>query len=144
MLIGSYQTTLAENGRCALPAKFRKELGDKAVVARWYEGCLVIVKLTALQELLHRVTGESKTITGSVRDTDRFLLGSAYEVELDVQGRFVLSKELRDYAKLSESVVFVGLGDRVEIWSVEAWTKQEQYVAEHASEMVELLSKNGG
>jgi len=141
MLIGQYYTKLTEKGRCALPKKFRKLIGDKAIIAKWYEGCLVVVGRTSWVALLTKLTGKSEIITGPVRDTDRFILGSAFEFETDSQGRFVLPKVLRDYAALDEEIVFVGLGDRVEIWSKASWIEREEYIQKHASQMVEKLAK---
>ncbi len=141
MLIGQYYTKLTEKGRCALPKKFRGQLGDKAIIAKWYEGCLIVVGKASWVALLTKLTGKSEIITGPVRDTDRFILGSAFEYETDSQGRFVIPKVLRDYAALGEEIVFVGLGNRVEIWSKESWVEREAYIQKHASELVEKLAK---
>lgn len=141
MLIGQYYTKLTQKGRCALPKNFRKELGEKAIIAKWYEGCLVIVGSGHWQELLTKLTGTSVVITQPVRDTDRFILGSAFEFETDLQGRFVIAKVLREYAGLRDEIVFVGLGARVEVWNVNTWRQREDYVQKHASELVEKLAK---
>ena len=90
--------------------------------------------------LMNKLTGRSEIITQPVRDTDRFILGSAFEVELDDQGRMVIPKSLRDYAGLTSDVVFLGLGNRVEIWDKSVWEKREEYIQEHAEELVEKLA----
>jgi MraZ protein len=142
MLVGQYIQKISTKGRTALPAKFRQVLGKDVIVAKWYEGCLVIVDGKSWQALLLKLTGKSEIITAPVRDTDRFILGSAFEVNLDNQGRFVIPKLLREYAGLAEEAVFVGLGDRVEIWDKKGWEERERYVQKHASEMVEKLAKD--
>ncbi len=75
----------------------------------------------------------------SVRDIDRFILGSAFELTVDDQGRVLVPEVLSEYASLKEDVVFVGLGDRIEIWSRDEWLKREKHVAIHASELMEKL-----
>jgi len=140
MLIGHYITKLSDKGRSALPAKYKKEIGQKAIIAKWYEGCLVVVSQTSWNALLNKLTGRSEMITAPVRETDRFILGSAFEIELDSQGRFVIPKSLREFAKLSEEIMFVGLGDRVEIWDKEVWKVKEDYIQENAAEFLEKLS----
>jgi len=142
MLIGQYQTKLDEKGRCPVPAKFRSQLTKKAVVAKWYEGCLVFVSEEGWDALLEKLTAKSEIITNPVRDTDRFLMGSAFEVELDSQGRFVIPKLLRDYANLAEDVTFVGLGKRVEIWDSKNWSKKELEVSRVAESLVENIAKD--
>lgn len=42
MFSGQYQHSLDAKGRIAVPAKFRNELGDMAVVTRHVDGCLSI------------------------------------------------------------------------------------------------------
>jgi MraZ protein len=140
MLIGQYLVKLTEKNRTALPKKFRDELGGKIIIARWYEGCLVIVSDKDWTGLLTKLTGISQLITQPVRDTDRFILGSAFEIELDDQGRFVIPKILKDYAALGIEVVFVGLGNRVEIWNTENWRRRETYIQKNAAAMIEKVS----
>lgn len=111
------------------------------IVAKWYEGCLVLIGEANWEALLNRLTGQSKVITAPVRDTDRFVLGSAYELDTDDQGRVILPSSLTNYAKLSKKVVFVGLGDRAEIWDKDEWAKRELYIARHAGEFIEKLAE---
>lgn len=141
MLIGQYDAVLTDKGRLALPKRFREALGVRVIVAKWYEGCLVVVSSDSLNSLLNRLTAESKYITGSVRDTDRFILGSAFEVDLDKQGRFVVPKYLRDFAALSGDVVFLGLGGRVEIWDKNVWIKREEYIQKNAEGLIESIAQ---
>ncbi len=140
MLVGQYATKLTEKGRAAMPVHFRRQIGDAAIIAKWYEGCLVVVSQESWQELLQKLTGKSEIITAPVRDTDRFILGSAFEFTLDEQGRFVIPKLLRDYARLDEDIIFVGLGNRIEMWNKTEWEEREKYVQEHAGEMIEKLA----
>jgi MraZ protein len=140
MLLGSYSGILSLQRRIAIPKKFRRQLGGKLIIAKWYEGCLIVVGQTSWEALLNRLTGEEKTITAPVRDTDRFILGSAYEIEPDGQGRVVIPASLASYATLKKDIVFIGLGDRVEIWEREGWQQREKFVGAHAGEFIEKLA----
>lgn len=140
MYLGTYRGILSPKRRVAIPASFRRELGEKFIVAKWYEGCLVLVSTGNWNALLERLRGDTKIISRGVRDTDRFILGSAYELEPDEQGRVVLPASLAFYAELKNQVSFIGLGDRVEIWDKEAWQKREEFVAKHAGEVLEKLA----
>ena len=142
MLIGSYYANLGLKRRVAVPKKFLKELGNELIVAKWYEGCLVIVNKGHWEALLKKLTGVAETITKGVRDTDRFILGSAYEVTADFQGRVVIPASLVAYAKFGNRLVFIGLGSRVEIWDKEGWEEREKFVSEHASEFIEKLAND--
>src|SRR3990172_10262047 len=112
MLIGSYLGNLSDARRVAVPKKFLNELGEKSVLAKWYEDCLILVSLDFWDKLLIRLTGGTKVVALGVRDIERFILGSAFETEPDAQGRVVIPELLASYAELKSDVIFVGLGDR--------------------------------
>jgi len=142
MIIGNYSSKLTQGRRLAIPSKFRTKLGKKLIVARWYENCLVLVSQNNWEALLTKLSGKSEFLTSPVRDTDRFILGSAFEVQPDSQGRVLLSEDLVKHANLDSEVVFIGLGDRVEIWSKSDWNKRQLYLSENASELIEKVAKD--
>jgi len=144
MLIGSYTAILSPKRRIAIPKKFLNQLGLKPILAKWYEGCLVLVARKSWEALLKRLTGEEKIITRAQRDTDRFILASAYELFPDKQGRVIIPEQIASYAGIKNEAVFLGLGDRVEIWDKNAWKTREEYVAKEAAELLERLSKKNG
>lgn len=141
MLIGIYVSSISPKRRVAIPKKFRDELGINPILAKWYEGCLVLVSKENWNALLKRLTGRELVITQAVRDTDRFILGSAFELEPDNQGRIIIPANISGYAELTKEVVFLGLGDRVEIWNRDAWEKREELVAKQASGLIEGIAK---
>jgi MraZ protein len=141
MLIGQYTSKLTDKDRVSVPKKVRRELGEELIVARWYENCLVLVSRDTWKKLLVRLTGRSNLIVAPVRDVDRFIWGLAFEVKLDKQGRFIMPKALLTYAGIKSDVVFVGLGDRVEIWAEEKWSDLEGTVEEKAARAIERIAK---
>ena len=58
-------------------------------------------------------------------EIQRFLFGSAYDVEVDKQGRASVPAPLREYAGLKSDIVIVGLEGIAEIWDKEAWDARE-------------------
>lgn len=142
MLIGSYQTNLGDKRRVAVPKKFLVELGDKPILAKWYEDCLILVSSEFWQRLFERLTGGRKTISLGVRDIERFILGSAYETEPDRQGRIIIPEILSEYAKFKKELVFVGLVDRVEIWPKEVWDEKSKKLQLSTKEYIEKLSES--
>ena len=140
MLIGQFRSKTNPKGRVAFPKKFRDELGDSLVVTVGYENSLMVVSGKDWQSLIES-TADKPFILGSARDTNRFLLGEATEVELDEQGRFVLPSYLRDHAKIKEEVVFLGLNKYVEIWDKSVWEEYQKYLNEHIGEIAEKLGQ---
>jgi MraZ protein len=142
MLIGSYLGNLSDKRRVAVPKKFIKELGERPILAKWYEDCLILVSSEFWEKLLGRLTGGLKVASLVSRDIERFILGSAYELEPDGQGRVVIPEILAEYAKFKENLIFVGLGDRVEIWPKEVWDQKSQDLAKVTKEQIEELAKD--
>ena len=133
---------LSDARRVAVPKKFLKELGENPILAMWYENCLILVSSAFWERLLERLTGGKKTVSLGVRDIERFILGSAFETEPDPQGRIVIPEILSSYAAFGRDLVFVGLVDRVEIWSKAAWDEKSLNLAKTTKEYIEELSKN--
>lgn len=142
MIIGQYVSKVTSARRIAFPKAFRDEISKSFVLTRWYEKCLIAVSKSNWEILTKRVVGENKFLNSPIRDTERFIFGSAYVVKSDKQGRVVLPKSLMDYAKIATDVVFVGLGDRIEIWDKKEWEKREIYAATHANSMLETIAKD--
>lgn len=142
MLIGQYRTKISPKGRLALPKKFREELGDNLVITVGYEGSLMVVAAKEWKSLIEATEGKP-FIFGSARDTNRFLLGEASEVDLDEQGRCVLPQYLRQYAKIEDEAVFLGLNKYVEIWDKKIWEEYQQNLNENSDKIAEKLSEIG-
>jgi DNA-binding transcriptional regulator/RsmH inhibitor MraZ len=56
MLIGSYIGNLGDKHRTAIPKRFLEEIGTQVVLAKWYEGCLILVETKFWNEILARLT----------------------------------------------------------------------------------------
>lgn len=141
MLIGQYKSKLTDKDRVAIPKKFREELGNELIIARWYEQSLVLVSVSGWKALRNRLIGDKGLVVLPVRDIDRFILGSAFEIKVDAQGRFVLNEALKTYAQVKDEVTFVGLEDRVEVWSTQNWEELERVAREKATKAIEELAK---
>lgn len=125
MLIGQYEGKFGAKNRIALPKKFREILGDKLIVTLGYENSLIVVSEKGWKALLEGTEGKP-FIQSETRETQRFLLGGASNVELDGKGRFIIPGYLRDFAKIKTDVVFLGLSRYVEIWDKERWEEYRQ------------------
>src|SRR5664279_4974049 len=113
MLIGQYEGKIGEKHQAALPKKFREELGDKLIITKGFENCLIIVSEENWKTLLEGTEGKPFT-SKSTREMQRFLLGNASDVDLDTKGRFVIPEYLRNFANITEDIVFVGISRFVE------------------------------
>ena len=54
--------------------------------------------------------------------------------DLDKQGRFLVNKNLREFAEIERDVMIIGVSDRIEIWSKEKWDKYSE--AEYSDDAI--------
>jgi len=138
MLIGQYKAKTSISGRVAFPKKFREEMGDDLIVTVGYEKSLMVVSKNNWEEVVKPL--EAKPfIDNSTRDTYRYLLGQAVEVQLDDQGRCVLPDYMREYSEMKDEAIFLGLGKYVEIWSKEDWQTHQLFLTKNSSQIAEKL-----
>jgi MraZ protein len=139
MLIGQYEHTIDNKKRLALPSKFRGELGDKVVITRGVESCLVVYTEAEWKIFSERLS--SLTISQSeARSFTRMMLAGAMEVSLDKLGRILVPDYLKNYAGLKKNITICGLSNRLEIWDSEKW---EAYKIEAEKGVDEVVSKLG-
>jgi division/cell wall cluster transcriptional repressor MraZ len=63
------------------------------------------------------------------------------EVELDSNGRVLMPDKLKRHAGIDKDVVLVGVRDRAEIWSKEAWDKYEASHGDLLQHLDEVLGR---
>ena len=122
MLMGEYRNSIDTKGRIVIPSKFREELGNKIILTRGLDGSLFIYSEDAWNKLTEKLQTLSFTEKES-RNFTRFLLSGANTLEFDKQGRIIIPSYLKEYANFSKEVVLVGVLNRVELWSCDAWDK---------------------
>ncbi len=142
MLIGEYTHRIDPKKRLAIPARFRKELGEKAVITKGLDQCLVLYPLTewekVAEELSKLPTGKSEN-----RNFVRDFFSKATDVELDALGRILIPEYLKNLADLKEKVVIVGIYKRLEIWNEEKWNDYKTRVEKQTDVLAEKLGELG-
>ncbi|MDD4803655.1 MAG: division/cell wall cluster transcriptional repressor MraZ [Candidatus Pacebacteria bacterium] len=142
MLIGEYIHTLDEKKRVSLPVKFRKEMGKKIIITAGLDNCLWIFTLAQWKKISERL-GEFSMLQADNRSFNRYMFGSATEVEVDSIGRILLPEFLVTRANLKSKVSVIGVQDRVEIWNEENWKDYKGVVEKQADQLAEKLGQAG-
>ncbi len=128
MFLGEYEHTIDSKGRLAVPAKFRIQMDQGAVISKGMGTCLSVYTTARWEEKSAELV-EGKA-SDQLRDFERRIYPSASEIELDGQGRMVIPAKLRTYANLSNEVTVAGVRDHIEIWDRATWqTYQENLEA---------------
>lgn len=138
MFIGEYIHTIDHKRRLAIPSKFRKSLGEKAVISQGLDNCLVIYPIEEWQKKAGKLENLPDSQV-SARTFSRIILSGASEVELDNLGRVLIPEHLKKYASLKKSVAILGLSNRIEVWDEVDWkeykSKMEKTVEEFAQQL---------
>ena len=121
-MYGKYRHTVDPKGRLFVPSKLRDELGEAFYVTLGLDHCLSVYTEAGWQSILDKYNA----LPISQARKMRFLFANAAKCELDSQGRIVIPQKLRKYASLEKDVVIIGVNDRAEIWSADAWNAQEE------------------
>ncbi|OGZ35776.1 MAG: cell division/cell wall cluster transcriptional repressor MraZ [Candidatus Portnoybacteria bacterium RIFCSPLOWO2_01_FULL_43_11] len=141
MFIGEYAHSIDNKKRLAIPSKFRKELGPKAVITRGLDQCLVIYPLKEWNLLADKI-GKLPISQMEARGFTRIMLAGAMDAELDKLGRILIPDYLKKYANLKKNVIITGLYNRLEIWDKDKWNayrvKMEKEMGDSVSKLGEL------
>ena len=121
-MTGTYEHSIDAKGRLFIPAKLREELGVSFYLAMGVDACLAIYPQSTWDRLTEKLAARPMSQSRAMRP----LVANAAKCELDSQGRIVIPQKLRRYAVLDKDVVIIGVHDRAEIWSADAWAAQEE------------------
>jgi len=142
MLIGEYTHTIDAKKRLAIPAKFRRELGARAVITRGLDNCLFVFPLKEWQKLVEKLSN----LPIGQRDTrgfSRLMLAGASESGLDSLGRILVPDYLKSYAQLKKNVIIAGVYNRLEIWDKARWDAFKRQSEKEVDNMAERLGELG-
>lgn len=142
MLIGEYRHNIDAKKRVAVPAKFRREIGEKAVITKGQEKCLLVYPVGEWEKVAEKL---SQLPTGSAdnRNFLRVLLSGATEVDIDALGRILIPDYLKDFAELKDKAVIAGLYKKLEIWNEDNWNAHKAKIENQADALAEKLGELG-
>jgi MraZ protein len=139
MFLGRFDHVLDEKGRLAIPARFRADLQGGMVLTRGNDRCLNLFPEARWAEIAARLDALPMG-DPNARNLRRAAFAAAEPVELDKQGRIVVSERLRAYAGISGNVAVVGMNSYLELWDQTAWDAVESQVEEQGETLASQLA----
>ena len=129
IFFGTFEHSLDERGRIAIPARYRSAFVDGGILRRGPEGCAELYTQASFDEEVQRRLGsENGNRRTSGRRVRRAFLPDAFGVELDRQGRILAPAPIRDEANLVGKILIIGCGDYLELWHPERWAQERARV----------------
>lgn len=118
MLLGEYSHTIDAKGRLFIPSRYREELGESFVIAKYADNCIAVYSRPVWERFVEKLLSypDIKSLS-----TKRVIFSSAQEVEPDQQGRILIGVKLRAFAKLEKEVTIIGMSDHAEIWATDVF-----------------------
>ena len=131
---GATKVNLDAKGRMAIPTRYRERLGSRCggeiVVTVDRDHCLLIYPLPDWEELERKLV-RLPSMNKVARNIVRIMVGYATEVDMDSNGRILVSRELRDFAGLDKAAMLIGQGNKFELWDEDAWIeKRDAWLAD--------------
>jgi MraZ protein len=142
MFIGEYTYNLDTKRRLAIPAKFRRSLGKKAVITRGLDNCLFLFTEKEWKILAEKIS-KLPLSQADARGFARIMLAGACQVNIDNLGRILIPEYLKKYAGLRKRVVIAGIANRIEIWDEEKWREYQKKTEKEAGDIAERLKELG-
>jgi len=119
---GRFDHLFDEKGRVSIPAKFRDVLErdghDRLYITNFiYNGerCLSLYP-PAEWDKLNALLAEKQQFDPLVQKLETFMIGGAFEVPVDKQGRVLVPERLRAWAKFGREVTFSARRNHFQLW----------------------------
>ncbi len=148
MFYGEYEHTIDKKGRLIIPSKFRESFKEydveKLYITRGLDKCLFVFTESEWKSQESKFKSVSFTKSES-RKFNRIYFAGASQIECDKQGRILIPKYLKEYAGIKRDVMIVGVSNRIEVWSRDAWQHYYNGAKESFEDIAEkLMMQEGG
>lgn len=142
LLTGTYECKVDAKGRLMMPVAIKKQLAsllqDGFVLRRSvFQKCLELYPMNEWQALMKKMNGLNKFKKKNNDFIRRFNAG-AKMVEVDVNGRLLVPKDLIAFANISKNIVVASAINIIEIWDKDLY---EQAIDDAALDFADLAEE---
>jgi len=142
MFHGDAKCTVDDKSRIIFPAKFRKDIkthsNNKLILTRGLDGCILVYPYIEWEKIEKKLA-KLNTFDPKKRFFLRKFMPYVNECELDSQNRLLIPQQLKEFAKLENEVMVLGMVRTIEIWNPNAKAKYDESYEigyEQVSEMI--------
>ncbi len=128
IFLSTYENKIDSKGRVSVPAAFRSVLevqSQPLILTRSLtDDCLQGQGAARMQQIVE-VLDTMDALSPEVQMLQA-MLAHAQEMKMDSEGRIFLPEEFLSFAKLEQTVMFVGIGRLFEIWNPATYRAREE------------------
>lgn len=144
---GNMEARTDTKGRIFLPAAFRKQLQaapeDMLIMRKdVFQDCLVLYPESVWNEELNELRKHLKKWNSRHQQIFRQFVSDVEMLTLDSNGRFLIPKRYLQVAGIQNDVRFVGMDNRIEIWSKEKAETSFMDPAEFGASLEEVMKED--
>ena len=126
-LIGTYECKVDTKGRVMMPISLKKQLSklinDGFVLKRSvFNHCIEMYPVSEWSKLMDKLNGLNRFKKKNNDFIRRFTAG-VKSVEMDISGRFLISKDLLKFASIDKEIVVSSAVNILEIWNKSTYEK---------------------
>ena len=142
LLTGTYECKVDAKGRLMMPAAIKKQLApilQEGFVMRRsvFQKCLELYPMTEWQALMKKMNALNKFKKKNNDFIRRFTAGAKI-VEVDINGRLLVPKDLTVFANISKNIVVASAINIIEIWDKDLY---EQAIDDAAIDFADLAEE---
>ncbi len=142
VFLGEFEYKCDSKNRFRLPVKFKKNIDGSIVLTKGSSGCIYVMQESVFQEFVNKAS-QLPMFDLDAQKPLRLLFSSASLLEEDGQGRYLLPSNLKNYAGINSEIVFIGTGNKIELWAKEKWQEYLKKEQGNFDELLQGLSKYG-
>ncbi len=142
--LGNIEAKIDAKGRAFLPSTFRKVLqgsGEERLVLRKdvFQPCLVLYPESVWNEQMDLMRSKLSRWNKQHQEVFRKFVSEVEILTLDGNGRFLIPKRYQRMAEIEQDVKFTGMGDTIEIWSIQKAASQQMQAEAFGQALEELM-----
>lgn len=146
MFRGIFHNSMDDKGRLSIPSRLREQIKSghetPLVLTLGFDQCLFLYPMDAWKKIEDQLSSLN-SLNPEVRQFQRMILGNSDEVEIDQQGRIMISPVLRKEAGLTKSIVIAGMLQRIEIWDKQRYEGYHTQTPQSLELLGQKLSEKG-
>ncbi len=124
IITGTYKYQIDPKGRVRIPAKVKEMLGKDLLIG-YGAGDYLVVYTEDMVDKIYDKYADIEVYDGDEYDSVREIFSNMFPFTCDQQDRYQIPAEMRENVNLIKDIVFVGVVNKLEIWSEEAFSSRK-------------------
>jgi len=124
IISGTYKYQIDSKGRVRIPSRFKELLGRDLLIGYGAGEYLVVYNQDMIKKIFDKYAGV-EVYDGDLYDSVREMSENLFPFECDNQDRYQIPVALRESVGLKGEIYFVGVLNKLEIWSEENYAKRK-------------------